>query len=291
MNKLGIILAGGTSSRLYPSTLAVTKQLLPIYDKPLIYYPLSTLMLAGIRDVVIIVVPHELQNFQKLFVNSKQELGISIRFATQSLPRGIADAFHVVRELLGDKVYEYDQHTLILGDNIFYGAGLTGLLHEPNSTRATIFGCHVKHPEQFGVVELQGNVVKWIHEKPREFKGNYAVTGLYFYPKDVYLYMEHITPSVRRELEITDLNNLYLSQGRLDVVRLPRGMAWFDTGNADAMLEASNFIHTIQSQQNILVGSPHEVALRHGWVTYNELRSFIEKCSKTQYGTYLRGLL
>lgn len=291
MKTLGIILAGGTSSRLYPSTLAITKQLLPIYDKPLIYYPLSTLMLAGIRDFVIIVVPNELQNFQKLFANCEQELGISIRFATQESPRGIADAFNIVKHLLGETIHAYDSHALILGDNIFYGAGFTGMLQEISVNHATVFASHVTRPEQYGVVEFNGNTIKCIHEKPQEFKGNYAVTGLYFYPRNVYIYVDELSPSARHELEITDLNNVYLNRNELNVVKLPRGMMWFDTGNADAMLEASNVVSTLQTHQNVLIGSPHEIAIKNGWVTTDALRPFINKCAKTQYGIYLRGLL
>lgn len=291
MQKLGIILAGGTSSRLYPATLATTKQLLPIYDKPLIYYPLTTLMLAGIRDFVIITVPHELANFKRLFTNSERELGISIRFATQDMPRGIADAFNIVKELLKDEISHYDSHVLILGDNIFHGAGLSGLLQHPQPDKATVFGCHVKNPEQFGVIEFDREDVKSIHEKPTEFKGSYAVTGLYFYPKDVYIYIDHLTPSVRSELEITDLNNLYLNDGRLDVVKMPRGMVWFDTGTTESMLEASNFVYTVQTHQDLLIGSPHEVAVRNGWVLPKDILSFIDNCSKTQYGTQLKRLI
>lgn len=291
MNKLGIILAGGTSSRLYPATLATTKQLLPIYDKPLIYYPLSTLMLAGIRDFVIITVPHELDNFKRLFTNSERELGVSVQFVTQDTPRGIADAFNIVKKTLGSRINHYDLHVLILGDNIFYGAGLTGLLQSPCVDNATVFGCHVNHPEQFGVIEFEKDGVKSIHEKPVEFKGNYAVTGLYFYPKDVYIYMDQLRPSTRNELEITDLNNLYLKDGRLDVVKMPRGMVWFDTGTTESMLEASNFVSAIQTHQNLLVGSPHEVAIRHAWVIPRDILSFIDKCSKTQYGQRLKQLL
>jgi len=260
---LGIILAAGKSTRLYPSTLVTTKQLLPIYDKPLIYYPLSTLMVAGIRDFIIIVSSNELNTFAKLFENSKNELGITVTLLVQEMPVGIADAFNIVGEYLQDKIYEYDNHALILGDNIFYGAGLRGQLNEINPKVANVFLYSVQNPQEFGVAEVKDNKVISIEEKP----------------------------NARGELEISDLNSFYLKHGQLDAVKLLRGMVWFDTGNADAMLEASNFIQNIQKHQNYLVGSPHEIAINNKWVSRDTIKPFIDKCSKTQYGKYLQQLI
>jgi len=288
---LGIILAAGKSTRLYPSTLVTTKQLLPIYDKPLIYYPLSTLMVAGIRDFIIIVSSNELNTFAKLFENSKNELGITVTLLVQEMPVGIADAFNIVGEYLQDKIYEYDNHALILGDNIFYGAGLRGQLNEINPKVANVFLYSVQNPQEFGVAEVKDNKVISIEEKPNKPKSNFAVTGLYFYPTSVYLYTKQLTPSARGELEISDLNSFYLKHGQLDAVKLLRGMVWFDTGNADAMLEASNFIQNIQKHQNYLVGSPHEIAINNKWVSRDTIKPFIDKCSKTQYGKYLQQLI
>lgn len=295
MRTLGIILAGGKSTRLYPSTLVSTKQLLPVYDKPLIYYPLTTLMLAGIRDFIIISSPTEVDSFDKLFANAQEELGINIRCLVQPSPLGIADAFNVVYDAIKDEIYHYDAHSLILGDNIFYGAGLRGLLDEVNRPgirkKAEVFLYPVRDPELFGVAEVKGNTVLSLEEKPNTPKSNLAVTGLYFYPTSVYLYTKQITPSIRGELEITDLNKYYLERGEMEAVKLSRGMVWFDTGNAEAMLEAANFIHNIQKHQNYLVGSPHEVAITKEWVTKEGITPFIEMCSKTEYGKYLQTVL
>lgn len=290
---LGIILAAGKSTRLYPATLASTKQLLPIYDKPLIYYPLTTLMLMGIRDFIIISNPSEKDNFQKLFQNAKSELGIQITFLVQDNPRGIADAFNIVYDHLKDNVLEYDNHALILGDNIFYGAGLQGLLKNASSQTKTanIFVYSSQTPEKFGVVKLDGETVVSIEEKPSNPTSNFIVTGLYMYPPSVYLYTKHLLPSQRGELEITDLNKFYLDRGELKAHKLSRGTVWFDTGNVVDMLAASNFIHNIQTHQNYLVGSPHEIAITNGWVSKEEIMPFIETCSKTEYGKYLKQMV
>lgn len=290
-NSLGIILAAGKSSRLYPASLVATKQLLPVYDKPLIYYPLTTLMLAGIRDIIIVVSPDELETFQHLFADAKREMGLSIEFVIQDVPRGIADAFNVVGKYLGERMFEYDNHVLILGDNIFYGAGLTGMLQakvaQNHSTTACVFLYEVKNPQEYGVAVIEGDKVMSIEEKPKRPKSNNAVTGLYIYPPSVYLYAAQISPSARGELEISDLNAYYLQRKELEYRKLARGMVWFDTGNAQAMLEAANFIHNIQSHQNYLVGSPHEIAISNGWVELKDIAPFVEKCRKTEYGKYL----
>lgn len=291
LKTLGIILAAGKSTRLYPSTLVTTKQLLPVYDKPLIYYPLSTLMLAGVRDFVVIVSPGEFNTFAKLFENVRYELGIQITLLVQEHPIGIADAFNIVGDHLQEKIYEYDNHALILGDNIFYGAGLRGQLESIHPKMANVFLYPVQNAQEFGVAEVEGNTVISIEEKPNKPKSNLAVTGLYFYPSSVYLYVKQLTPSARGELEISDLNNFYLKRRQLNAVNLLRGMVWFDTGNADSMLEASNFIHNIQKHQNYLIGSPHEIAINNGWVTPLSIQPFIDKCLKTNYGKYLQKLI
>lgn len=291
MRRLGIILAAGKSTRLYPATLVTTKQLLPVYDKPLIYYPLTTLMLSGIKDYVIISSPTEIDKYKELFTNAETELGIRITYAIQETPVGIADAFRITRTTLGDKVFDYDSHSLILGDNIFYGAGFSGQLKHTDTSLTTIFVYQLPNVKEFGVAELDGNnKVISLEEKPAEPKSNLAVTGLYFYPKDVYTKVEQLTPSARGELEITDLNKMYLDEGRLTAVRLLRGIVWFDTGNADSLLEAANFIQTLQKHQGVLVGSPHEVAINKKWTTKDKVLSFITKCSKTFYGQYLSRL-
>lgn len=293
MRTLGIILAAGKSTRLYPSTLVTTKQLLPIYDKPLIYYPLTTLMLAGIREFVIITSPSEHSTFKRLFDDATNELGIEVTLLVQEKPIGIADAFNIVGKYLDTRIFEYDNHALILGDNIFYGAGLRGLLDtvKKENKKANIFLYPVQNPEEFGVAELRGQTVLSIEEKPVKPKSNLAVTGLYFYPTSVYLYTSMLKPSKRGELEITDLNAFYLEKKELEAVTLSRGTVWFDTGNPDSMLEASNFIQNIQKHQNYLVGSPHEVSISNEWVSKESIEPFVEKCSKTKYGKYLKQML
>jgi glucose-1-phosphate thymidylyltransferase len=294
MRHLGIILAAGQSTRLYPATLTSTKQLLPVYDKPLIYYPLTTLMLADIRDFIIIVSPNELNNFQTLFKDAKSELGINIRFLIQESPTGIADAFNIIsRNISQEELLTYDNHVLILGDNIYHGAGLQGTLTDAMSDtkNAHIFLYPSKRPEEFGVAEVKHGTVVSLEEKPKKPKSNLIVTGLYVYPPSVYMYAALLLPSKRGELEITDLNNQYLYHGELKAVKLLRGTVWFDTGNADAMLEASNFIQNVQKHQNYLLGSPHEIAINNKWVTQDNISPFISKCIKTEYGKYLYNLL
>ena len=293
MRKLGIILAGGKSTRLYPSTLVTTKQLLPVYDKPLIYYPLTTMMLAGIRDIIIISSTHEKERFKELFSNCKTELGIDVKVLEQKIPLGIADAFNIVREEMGnDFISMFDRHVLILGDNIFYGAGFSDqLLHAGNNTNAHIFLHTVADPERFGVAELgEDNVVLHVEEKPKSPRSNLAITGLYFYPQDIYERVKSLQPSARGELEITDVNDLYLRDGKLFATKLQRGMVWFDAGTPDALLESSNFIKFIQSYQSILIGSPHEISIRKKWVTQMDITGFLSACKNTQYGKYLINL-
>lgn len=291
MRTLGIILAAGKSSRLYPSTLIVTKQLLPVYDKPLIYYPLSTLMLAGIRDFIIVVSPAEVDTFAKLFADCQNEMGINVKILVQEIPLGIADTFKVIQKELPNVPLEYDRHALILGDNIFYGSGLSLLLENANNSNANVFLYKVSDASSFGVAEVDGDKVISVEEKPKKPKSNLAITGLYFYPPSVYLYANMLTPSARGELEITDLNDYYLKRGELHANKMLRGMVWFDTGNPDSMLEASNFIQNVQKHQGYLIGSPHEIGLNNGWITKEQLTPFIKKCNKTEYGKYLQQML
>lgn len=294
MNSLGIILAAGKSTRLYPATLATTKQLLPVYDKPLIYYPLTTLMLAGIRDYIIITSPNEKGNFEKLFSNPEEQLGITIKFITQPKPSGIADAFNLISKHFSQEyLSKYDTHTLILGDNVFYGAGLRGAVTNAlNSNHtANIFVYPTQRPEAFGVAELQNGTVISLEEKPSKPKSNLAVTGLYIYPSSVYEYARTLAPSSRGEIEITDLNNKYLIDGSLRAHQFLRGTVWFDTGTPESLLEASNFIYNIQKHQNYLVGSPHEVAINNNWISTQQIFPFIQSCVKTEYGKYLHSLL
>lgn len=289
---LGIILAGGSSSRLYPATLVSTKQVLPIYDKPLIYYPLTTLMLAGIRDFMIVSTPKERPVFEELFFDAPHLLGINIRFAEQPHPLGIADVFNVVRRELEEEE-PYNRYALILGDNIFHGASLSLSLAEAvNDNDAVIFATHVNDPERFGVVELDefGMVVS-LEEKPENPKSDLAVTGLYFYPDDVLEVVETLKPSKRGELEITDLNKLYAEVGALSCITLLRGMIWFDTGTPDSLMEAATMIQLIQKHQDQLVGSPHEVAYNSGWILDDDLRATAGLCEKSNYGKYLLRML
>lgn len=291
MQTLGIILAAGRSSRLFPATLVTTKQVLPIYDKPLIYYPLSTLMLAGIREFLIITNPKEKPIFEELFYDSENTLGIKVMFATQDYPAGIADAFNIVNEELHT---DYDRYALVLGDNIFYGAGMSKLLYEAHyddQERAYCFLTKVHDPERFGVAELsdQGGVMS-IEEKPYEPKSDLAVTGLYFFPSDVLQKIRKLGPSARGELEITDLLKVYMETGNLSGVKLWRGVVWFDTGTPDSMMEASNFVQMIQKHQEILIGSPHEIAYNKGWISKDELKTTALLCNKSAYGKYLEKL-
>lgn len=284
----GIILAGGSGTRLYPITRGISKQLIPVYDKPMIYYPLSTLMLSGIRDVLIISTPEYMPLFQKL-LGDGSELGMNFSYKVQEQPNGLAEAF-----ILGEDFIGNDSVCLILGDNIFYGAGLSQLLQSAaaKSEGATVFGYHVNDPERFGVVEFDENMhALSIEEKPKHPKSNYAVTGLYFYDNDVVDIAKSIQPSARGELEITDVNTEYLRNGKLDVKLMGRGYAWLDTGTHDAMLEASNFIATIEKRQNLKVASLEEIAYRMGYVDANQLYQLAQPLKKNDYGQYLLRLL
>ena len=284
----GIILAGGSGTRLYPITRGISKQLIPVYDKPMIYYPLSTLMLSGIRDVLIISTPEYMPLFQKL-LGDGSELGMNFSYKVQEQPNGLAEAF-----ILGEDFIGNDSVCLILGDNIFYGAVLSQLLQSAaaKSEGATVFGYHVNDPERFGVVEFDENMhALSIEEKPKNPKSNYAVTGLYFYDNDVVDIAKNIQPSARGELEITDVNTEYLRNGKLDVKLMGRGYAWLDTGTHDAMLEASNFIATIEKRQNLKVASLEEIAYRMGYVDANQLYQLAQPLKKNDYGQYLLRLL
>ena len=284
----GFILAGGSGTRLYPITRGISKQLIPVYDKPMIYYPLSTLMLSGIRDVLIISTPEYMPLFQKL-LGDGSELGMNFSYKVQEQPNGLAEAF-----ILGEDFIGNDSVCLILGDNIFYGAGLSQLLQSAaaKSEGATVFGYHVNDPERFGVVEFDENMhALSIEEKPKHPKSNYAVTGLYFYDNDVVEIAKNIQPSARGELEITDVNTEYLRNGKLDVKLMGRGYAWLDTGTHDAMLEASNFIATIEKRQNLKVASLEEIAYRMGYVDANQLYQLAQPLKKNDYGQYLLRLL
>ncbi|MCJ2158799.1 glucose-1-phosphate thymidylyltransferase RfbA [Leuconostoc mesenteroides] len=280
----GIILAGGSGTRLYPITKATSKQLVPIYDKPMIYYPLSVLMLAGIKDILLISTPEYVGRFEELFGNG-HEIGLNIEYAIQEEPRGLADAFIVGADFIGD-----DAVSLVLGDNIFYGAGLSEKLQEAalKTSGATVFGYQVKDPERFGVVEFDkdGKALS-IVEKPEQPKSNYAVTGLYFYDNDVVEIAADVKPSERGEIEISDINQAYLERGDLDVQVMGRGYAWLDTGTHDSLLEASSFIATIQKQQNLKVASLEEIAYRMGYINIAQLEKLAQPLKKNDYGQYL----
>jgi len=287
----GIILAGGSGTRLYPLTLAVVKQLLPVYDKPMIYYPLSVLMLAKVRDVLIISTPKDIDRFKELFGNGKQ-LGMNINYEIQEKPNGLAEAF-----IIGEKFVGKDNVCLILGDNIFYGQGLTELLLKSKEIvdkekKAVVFGYYVKDPERYGVVEFgkNGNVLS-VEEKPKRPKSNYAITGLYFYPNDVVEKAKKVKPSDRGELEITSINEMYLSENRLKVELLRRGFAWLDAGTHEALLEASNFVRIIEERQGLKIGCIEEIAFRNGWISKEEILKFAKSLKKNKYGKYLEKLI
>jgi glucose-1-phosphate thymidylyltransferase len=284
----GIILAGGAGTRLHPITQAISKQLLPVYDKPMVYYPLATLMLAGIREVLVINTPHEQALFQRLLKDGSQ-WGIKIEYAVQPEPEGLAQAFIIGKEFLGES-----PSCLVLGDNIFYGVGLTERLKRASMQQhgATVFGYWVKDPERYGVAEFnQDGQVIGIEEKPTSPKSNYAVTGLYFYDNRVCELAAGLTPSVRGELEITDLNRRYLEDGSLKLEQLGRGFAWLDTGTHDSLIEASNYIQTIENRQGLKVCCPEEIAFMNGWIGAEQLRQQAAALAKTGYGRYLYSLL
>lgn len=283
----GIILAGGSGTRLYPITKGVSKQLTPIYDKPMIYYPLSVLMLAGIKEILIITTPEDQSNFINL-LGDGSDLGIKFSYVIQPSPDGLAQAF-----ILGEKFLDVDDVCLVLGDNIFYGHGLTNLLAQSvknikHENKATVFGYYVKDPERYGVAEFNdnGDVIS-IEEKPKEPKSNYAVVGLYFYPNDVVKKAKNVKPSNRGELEITTLNELYLKENRLKVELMGRGYAWLDTGTHESLLEASSFIQTIENRQSLKVACLEEIAYEMGYITKEKLLELAEPLKKNQYGQYL----
>lgn len=284
----GIILAGGSGTRLYPLTRAISKQLMPVYDKPMIYYPLSTLMLAGIKDILIISTPHDLPRFKELLQDGS-ELGINLSYAEQPSPDGLAQAF-----IIGEKFIGNDSVSLILGDNIYYGPGLSKMLQKAANKEkgATVFGYQVKDPERFGVVEFdeEMNAVS-IEEKPEHPRSNYAVTGLYFYDNDVVEISKNIKPSPRGELEITDVNKAYLERGDLSVELMGRGFAWLDTGTHESLLEASQYIETVQRMQNLQVANLEEIAYRMGYISRDDVLKLAQPLKKNEYGQYLLRLI
>lgn len=283
----GIILAGGTGSRLHPITQGISKQLTPVYDKPMIYYPLSTLMLAGIRDILIITTPADQEQFKRLLGDGSR-FGINLEYKVQPSPDGLAQAFILGADFIGN-----DPVALVLGDNIFYGPGLgTQLATYEQKDGATVFAYRVADPRAYGVVEFDEDFnALSIEEKPENPKSDYAIPGLYFYDSKVVEYARQIKPSPRGELEITDLNRVYLEQGKLKVEVLPRGTAWLDTGTFDSLADATNFIRTVQSRQGLSVGCPEEIAWRHGWLSNEQLREIATPLVKSGYGSYLLGLL
>jgi len=286
----GIILAGGAGTRLYPLTRVTSKQLLPIYDKPMIYYPLSTLMLAGIKDILIISTPEDTPRFESL-LGDGSHFGLSLQYKVQPSPDGLAQAFILGEEFLGGEA-----GAMVLGDNIFYGRGFASTLREAAANaeengRATVFGYYVPDPERFGVVDFdeEGHALS-IEEKPKEPKSNYAVTGLYFYPGDVSRRANEVKPSARGELEITTLNEMYLKDGLLDVKLLGRGFAWLDTGTMDSLLEAAEFVQMIEKRQGIKISAPEEIAYAYGWITKDELLQSAEAYGKSPYGLHLKAV-
>ena len=286
----GIILAGGAGTRLYPLTMVTSKQLLPVYDKPMVYYPLSTLMLAGIQDILLISTPEDTPRFEHL-LGDGSKFGVNISYCVQPSPDGLAQAF-----LLGESFIGEDACAMVLGDNIFYGSGFGRILraaaHDAeHEKRATVFGYHVNDPQRFGVVEFDeaGRVIS-VEEKPEHPKSNYAVTGLYFYPAGVSAMAKEVKPSARGELEITTLNDMYLRRGELDVQLLGRGFAWLDTGTMDSLMEAAAFVQTIEKRQGIKISAPEEIAYKNGWITQEQLIRSAERYGKSPYGMHLRAV-
>ncbi|MFO0763939.1 MAG: glucose-1-phosphate thymidylyltransferase RfbA [Candidatus Gracilibacteria bacterium] len=286
----GIILAGGSGTRLYPITMAISKQLMPIYDKPMIYYPLTTLMLAGIRDILVITTPDDQSGFVRLLGDGSQ-FGISITYAVQPSPDGLAQAFIIGEEFISD-----DDVCLVLGDNLFYGSGLASLLQQSvkvveSEQKAVVFGYEVSDPERYGVVAFDSSKnATSIEEKPKDPKSNYAVVGLYFYPNSVIRIAKNVEPSDRGELEITSVNAEYLSRGSLKVELMNRGYAWLDTGTHESMMDAANFIQIIQKRQGILIGSPEEIGYRMDWIDQLQIENLAKPMMKNEYGKYLRNL-
>ena len=284
----GIILAGGAGTRLYPLTMVTSKQLLPVYDKPMIYYPLSTLMLAGIKEILIISNPTDTPRFENLLGDGKK-FGVALSYCVQPSPDGLAQAFILGKEFIGN-----DACAMVLGDNIFYGNGFSSVLKKAlekaeQENKATIFGYHVNDPERFGIVEFDkdGHVIS-VEEKPKHPKSNYCITGLYFYPAGVSSMAETVKPSARGELEITTLNDMYLKQGRLDVELLGRGYAWLDTGTMDSLIEAGQYVQLVSKRQNIVISAPEEIAFRNGWINNKELLDSAELYGKSPYGEHLK---
>lgn len=284
----GIILAGGSGTRLYPLTMVTSKQLLPVYDKPMIYYPLSTLMLAGIKEILIISTPQDLPNFEKLLGDGSR-YGIELSYKEQPSPDGLAQAFIIGEEFIGN-----DECAMILGDNIFHGNGLTEQLKTAanNKDRATVFGYYVDDPERFGVVEFDqdGKVIS-IEEKPSDPKSNYAVTGLYFYNNKVSEYAKNLKPSSRGELEITDLNKVYLAEGKLDVITLGRGYGWLDTGTVDSLTDAGEYVKVIETRQGLKIACLEEISYKNGWISKEALLNSAKEYGKSPYGAYLKNLI
>lgn len=286
----GIILAGGAGTRLYPLTMVTSKQLLPVYDKPMIYYPLSTLMLAEIRDILIISTPQDTPRFESLLGDGSQ-FGIKLSYAVQPSPEGLAQAFLIGKEFIGD-----DSCAMVLGDNIFYGSGLFKRMDAAKKAaeegKATVFGFYVKDPERFGVVEFdKGGKVVSVEEKPEHPKSNYAITGLYFYPAGVAEKAGQVKPSKRGELEITTLNDMYLQEDCLNVQLLNRGFAWLDTGTMESLLLASDFIHMVEEQQGVMISAPEEIAYRYGWIDDTEMLKAAEMYGKSPYGEHLKSVV
>ncbi|MDR3258506.1 MAG: glucose-1-phosphate thymidylyltransferase RfbA [Fusobacteriaceae bacterium] len=284
----GIILAGGSGTRLYPVTKSISKQISPIYDKPMIYYPLSVLMLAGINEILVISTSRDVPVFEEL-LGTGEDFGLKVEYAVQHAPNGLAEAF-----LIGEKFIGNDACSLVLGDNIFYGSGFTGIVREAAKREkgATIFGYYVSNPKDFGVVEFdeKGKAIS-LEEKPKEPKSNYAIPGLYFYDNTVVQKAKDVKPSARGELEITTLNEMYLNEGTLNVLTFGRGMAWLDTGTHEGLLDASNFVRTIQSRQNVMVACPEEIAYNNKWIDDEKLKKLAKPLMKSEYGKYLMGLL